>query len=1337
MVMISNSAIVNNTSAGVGGGIFEYFNSNLTLVNCTLANNSAGDRGGAIENYAPLTLVNCTVSNNSAFFGGGIQNAVATSVTLGNTIVAGNTDTIGNPDVYGVTAWVSEGHNLIGNTNGSSGWVGSDLTGTSAQPLNPLLALLGNYGGPTQTLALLPGSPAIDAGNNTLIPSGVNTDQRGLPRIVEGTVDIGAFESGGFTIAVQSGDNQSTVNGTVFANPLSVSVAANNPIEPVAGGVITYTVNPSGGGAAAMLSNGTATIAANGTASITATANSSLGSYTVSASATGAASPATFNLNNDETPSLVVTTTQDVVNPFDGLTSLREAINYAETLGGNPTITFAAGVTGTITLTGGQLNINQNLSINDPGANIIISGNNAGRVFAIGGGASVFFSGLTITGGSVPGGLGGASGGDIENSGTLTISDCTISGGSASLGGGIHSDYTATLIVSNSTFSGNTGYDGGGLESDGTTTVTNSTFNSNNASNLGGAIFNRDDQLGSPLEGMLTLTNDTISGNTASAGGSGVYDYQIRPGGMVSVQNTIVAANTTDDVENAAGSVFTSLGNNLIGDTDGSTGFGVSGDLTGTGSSPLNPMLGPLANNGGPTQTVALLSGSPAINTGNNSGAPATDQRGVARPFGPEVDIGAFEAMLNDFLVSNTNDSGPGSLRQAILDSNASANVGGQPNLIQFYISGSGVQTITPASLLPAITTPVVIDGYSQPGTAPNTLATGDNAVLLIQLDGATAGPFGLQLLASSSTIQGLDINNVPGDGILVTGSNDVIRGNMLDANSRGIVVTARPISYTPPAPPVPSVVTNNTIGGTTPADRNVISGNLLDGVLITGDGLATDQVTGNIVEGNLIESNGTSPHENDPGLVSSDVLYPGNNAIEITNPAFTFVSSGSIAGNVATVQPGASVTLTGTYTINSNGLSGAIIQLYNSFISPAPLGAAAQAYPYGGYYQGVPSAGITSGTFTLTLNAPPTPGTYFIAETFSFQFNFIPNKVGGFGMDVSTGLPAAPFEVIVLPPPLMAGVRIDNGATDNLVADNTIDANGKGVVVAGNTTTGNSILNNSIFGNTSLGIDLGDNGVTPNGTAPPGPNDFQNHPVLTTATSTSVSGYLLGTPMTNFDIQLFVSPASGPAEQGEQLLQDFPVTTNSSGMATFNLSGLTIAGGEVVTATATNDVTHDTSEFSPGPPVSIQVTGGDNQNTTVGTAFTAPLQATVEDAYGNPTPGISVSFAAPAVGASATFNNSTPVTNNNGVVSVTATAGTVSGNYNVNATVSGVSTPTIFSETNNPAAPSQLVVMMEPSTTATAGVDFAIQPVVAEEDQFGNIITTDSTPHGDGGAGH
>ena len=245
------------------------------------------------------TLTNCTVSGNSAGdTGGGLYNhdSPYSTLTIGNTIVAGNTATTSGPDAVGTIA--SQGNNLIGKTDGSSGWVGSDLTGTIAAPLNPLLAPLGNYGGPTQTMALLPGSPAIDAGNNALIPAGVTTDQRGLPRIVNTVVDIGAFESSGFTIAVTSGSGQSTGVLTAFPAPLVVTVTAKNPSEPVAGGLVTFT--PPSSGASATISGSPATISAAGTASVTATANGIVGSYTVSATASGITTPASFSLTNDQ-----------------------------------------------------------------------------------------------------------------------------------------------------------------------------------------------------------------------------------------------------------------------------------------------------------------------------------------------------------------------------------------------------------------------------------------------------------------------------------------------------------------------------------------------------------------------------------------------------------------------------------------------------------------------------------------------------------------------------------------------------------------------------------------------------------------------------------------------------------------------------------------------------------------------------------------------------------------------------------------------------------------------------------------------------------------------------
>jgi hypothetical protein len=197
--LITSSAIVSNTTNVNGGGVLNQ--GTLTVINSTLANNSAS-RGGAIYNQAGATtsLVNSTVADNSAGVqGGGIVNDSAT-VTLGNTIVARNTAGAAPvaSDAFGFFG--SLGHNLIGTTAGSSGFVASDITNLPAAALG-FAATIAMNEGPTPTLALLAGSPAIDAGSNALAVDGDGAplafDQRGAPfnRFVDGTVDIGAFES--------------------------------------------------------------------------------------------------------------------------------------------------------------------------------------------------------------------------------------------------------------------------------------------------------------------------------------------------------------------------------------------------------------------------------------------------------------------------------------------------------------------------------------------------------------------------------------------------------------------------------------------------------------------------------------------------------------------------------------------------------------------------------------------------------------------------------------------------------------------------------------------------------------------------------------------------------------------------------------------------------------------------------------------------------------------------------------------------------------------------------------------------------------------------------------
>jgi len=183
-----------------------------------------------IFNGGTLTLTNSTVSGNTGGNGGGINNQSGSAVNARNTIIAGNTASNG-PDVFG--SFTSPGHNLIGKSDGSSGFGGNgDQVGTIASPRNPMLDPLANNGGPTQTHALLPVSPAIDAGDDCVaeathcgdsnIPQ-LTTDQRGagFPRKIDSngdstaTVDIGAFEA-----------------PTVVTHTLTASAGSNGSISP-------------------------------------------------------------------------------------------------------------------------------------------------------------------------------------------------------------------------------------------------------------------------------------------------------------------------------------------------------------------------------------------------------------------------------------------------------------------------------------------------------------------------------------------------------------------------------------------------------------------------------------------------------------------------------------------------------------------------------------------------------------------------------------------------------------------------------------------------------------------------------------------------------------------------------------------------------------------------------------------------------------------------------------------------------------------------------------------------------------------------------------------------
>jgi CSLREA domain-containing protein len=326
--------------------------------------------------------------------------------------------------------------------------------------------------------------------------------------------------------------------------------------------------------------------------------------------------------------------------PGSGICTLRAAIQEANSLPGNDRIELPAGIY-TLTINGvgedyaetGDLDITDNLSLIGAGArNTIIDGGGIDRVFDIredhGFGITVELSALTIKNGNT-----GFGGGIYNNQkGLVSITDSSLTNNSAGSGGGVFHSSIGLMELHRVAVSNNdaTGPGGGGIYNLGSMTLINTTVSGNIASSIltngGSAITNT---------GMFSLINTTISNNTVYANATG-GDGSISNQGTVNLGNSIVWANSGAVCFGTG--TYTSLGHNLSATDCG---------LTGIGDISLNPLLGPLQDYGGPTNTHGLLADSKAINSGDNTACPNTDQRGVARNDG-KCDIGAFESRFHD-----------------------------------------------------------------------------------------------------------------------------------------------------------------------------------------------------------------------------------------------------------------------------------------------------------------------------------------------------------------------------------------------------------------------------------------------------------------------------------------------------------------------------------------------------------------------------------------------------------------------------------------------------------------------------------------------------------------
>jgi hypothetical protein len=358
---LTSSTISGNTAGNGGtadgsngGGIFNSSSGSATVTNSTINGNTTGTpsgAGGGIFSGGKLSVISSTIASNTATGqGGGIRTTGGTA-TLRNTIVANNTASTYANCLANIT---NGGNNLDSGTSCSWGSANGSLSNT-----NPLLVALANYGGSTQTMALLPGSPAIDGVTYNAPNSSPATDQRGVARPQGAAHDIGAYESRGFTLTKTAGDSQSATINTAFATLLAVTLSETGG-SALPGATVTFTAP--GSGASGTFANGTATTTAttNGSGVATATtftANGEAGAYNVAASVTGSGAPATFALTN--TKGNTTTLLGSSANP----SIVGQAVTFTATVSavttGTPTgnVTFkdtGTAICSNVALTGGQ-----------------------------------------------------------------------------------------------------------------------------------------------------------------------------------------------------------------------------------------------------------------------------------------------------------------------------------------------------------------------------------------------------------------------------------------------------------------------------------------------------------------------------------------------------------------------------------------------------------------------------------------------------------------------------------------------------------------------------------------------------------------------------------------------------------------------------------------------------------------------------------------------------------------------------------------------------------------------------------------------------------------------
>jgi parallel beta-helix repeat protein len=585
--------------------------------------------------------------------------------------------------------------------------------------------------------------------------------------------------------------------------------------------------------------------------------------------------------------------------------------------------------------------------------------------------------------------------------------------------------------------------------------------------------------------------------------------------------------------------------------------------------------------------------------------------------------------------VHETGSSPDCSLYEAIEAANTNAAFGGCPagqaspvvDTIAFNITtgGGAVKTIVPNTSMPDLTDPVFIDGSTQPG-ADCSVPGG----LKVELIGVLAAGAGIRIAAggAGSTVKGLVINLYSGAGIVIFGNNNLIVCNYIGTNVAGTTDNGN----TGDGITIDSG-SDNTIGGVSTADRNLISGNNANGILIRR---SVAPASGNKVLGNYIGTNsaGTGALQNtelgvgvsgaSDTLIGDDVAGAGNiisgsrtngvgiNKIGAFNAQNTTIENNIIgldaAGTAPIVNLGVGIDVDNSSTTRIGGstplsrnviggnqnsgvriLSGATnVTIEGNYIGTDITGTLDRGNIFHGI-QVIQATGVVIGGASAAQRNLISGNNQFgihLQDTSDtvVKGNFIGTSADGLSA-IGNGEGGIKASGIPLTGATIGGTTPGEG--------NRVMGNGD-VGVRVESGTGVTILGNEIFGNADLGIDLGLNsgvgdGVSPNDTGDPdgGPNEMQNYPVLAAArfgASTQIVGTLNSTASRNFRIEFFSSPTADPSGfgEGQVYLGAISVTTNGSGNAAFNtILPASTSMGHVVTATATDTVANTTSEFS------------------------------------------------------------------------------------------------------------------------------------------------------------